>query len=47
MEGSGAWVVTYFDQCNEQNSTDSGKKGGQNAGGAGPARRVIVQAAIV
>ena len=28
-------VMTHFDQCNEQTSTDSGKKDGQNLGSQG------------
>jgi len=39
--------VTHFDQCNEQDSTDSGKEGGKNVGGTGPARRATVRAAFV
>ena len=40
-------AATYFDHCNEQNSTDRGEKDGQNISGAGPARRVVVGAVIV
>ena len=35
-------VVTHFDQCNEQSSTDSGKKDGENVSGAGPEYRRLV-----
>jgi hypothetical protein len=42
-----ALIVHRLDQCNEQKSTDSGKKDGQNLRGAGPARRAIVRAVIV
>jgi hypothetical protein len=39
--------VIRFDQHNEQDGTDAGKKCGQNASGAGSARRAIVRAVIV
>ena len=35
-------VVTHFDQCNEQSSTASGKKDGENVSGAAPEDRRLV-----
>jgi hypothetical protein len=40
-------TVTHFDQYNEQDDTDNGKKYGQNIRGDGSARRAIVRAVIV
>ena len=34
--------MTHFDQCNEQSSTDSGKKDGENVSGAAPEDRRLV-----
>jgi hypothetical protein len=34
--------VTHFVQCNEQSSTDSGKKDGENVSGAAPEDRRLV-----
>ena len=35
-------VVTHFDQCNEQSTTDSGKKDGENVSGAAPGDQRLV-----